>query len=97
MGTLFIVRKIRTIGTINLSGIFINSNIVIEFHIHACAMLTENSESVIVLMAKMGLDKPDYHRAFPGIDQDRKLFPEDNRLFLDLIDNWQGLLLKSGN
>ena len=77
MGILFIVSKIRTIVTINLSGIFINSNIVIEFHIHACAMLTESLRSVIVLMAKMGLNKSAYHRALPGIDQDKKLFQED--------------------
>jgi transposase-like protein len=46
-----------------------------------------SEESVIVLMAKTAMDKSAYHRALPGIDQDRKLFPEDNSRFLDLINN----------
>jgi len=46
-----------------------------------------SEESVIVLMAKTAMDKTAYHRMLPGMDQDRKLFPEDNDSFLDLINN----------
>ena len=46
-----------------------------------------SEESVIVLMAKTAMDKSAYYRALPGIDQDSKLFPEDNDRFLDLINN----------
>ena len=46
-----------------------------------------SEESVIVLMAKTAIDKSAYHRALPGIDLDRKIFPEDNSRFLDLINN----------
>jgi putative transposase len=46
-----------------------------------------SEESVIVLMAKTAMDKVAYYRALPGIDQDSKLFPEDNSRFLDLINN----------
>lgn len=46
-----------------------------------------SEESVIVLMAKTAMDKSAYYRALPGIDQDLKLFPEDNSRFLDLINN----------
>jgi transposase-like protein len=46
-----------------------------------------SEESVIVLMAKTAMDKMAYYRALPGIDQDLKLFPEDNSSFLDLINN----------
>jgi putative transposase len=46
-----------------------------------------SEESVIVLMAKTAMDKMAYYRALPGIDQDSKLFPEDNSRFLDLINN----------
>ena len=38
-------------------------------------------------LAKTAIDKTAYHRALPGMDQDRKLFPEDNSRFLDLINN----------
>lgn len=46
-----------------------------------------NEESVIVLMSKTAMDKTAYHRALPAMDLDRKLFPEDNSRFLDLINN----------
>ena len=46
-----------------------------------------SDESVIVLMAKTAMDKTAYHRALPAMDRDRKLFPEDNNRFLDLINN----------
>jgi putative transposase len=46
-----------------------------------------SEESVIVLMAKTAIDKSAYHRALPGIDQDKKLFPKDNTRFLDLINH----------
>ena len=46
-----------------------------------------NEESVIVLMSKTAMDKAAYYRALPGMDLDRKLFPEDNTRFLDLINN----------
>jgi len=45
-----------------------------------------NEESVIVLMAKTAMDKKSYLRALPGIDKDKKRFPEERRYFLDLIN-----------
>jgi putative transposase len=45
-----------------------------------------SEESVIVLMAKTAMDKKSYLRALPGIDKDKKLFPDEQRYFLDLIN-----------
>jgi transposase-like protein len=46
-----------------------------------------NEESVIVLMAKTAMDKTAYHRALPGIDMDKDLFPDEDFNFLDLLHN----------
>ena len=45
-----------------------------------------DEESVIVLMAKMAMDKSSYYRALPYIDHDEKLFPNEKNHFLDLIN-----------
>ena len=45
-----------------------------------------NEESVIVLMAKSAMDKTAYRRGLPGIDRDKKLFPDEQKYFLDLIN-----------
>ena len=44
-------------------------------------------ESVIVLMAKTAMDRKAYFRAFPGIERDKVLFPDDLDNFLDLLNN----------
>ena len=46
-----------------------------------------SEESVIVLMAKTAMDKMAYHRALPAIDMDKKLFPDEEPNFLDLLNN----------
>ncbi len=46
-----------------------------------------NEESVIVLMAKTAMDKTAYRRELPGIDIDKKFFPEENRDLLAWVKN----------
>ena len=45
-----------------------------------------NEESVIVLMAKTAMDKTAYLRELPGIDRDKKLFPDEQRSFFDFLN-----------
>jgi len=46
-----------------------------------------SEESVIVLMTKTAMDKSTYHLALLAVDMDKKLSPEEELNFLDLLNN----------